>query len=378
MVRLKENQNIDVTEETKPETRECLLVTSTTYKQDILNLLCLPAGLHYRFRYRERWIPREVVENPSILEGKRAFIVYFHGATADESSKEFVPIREVQIDSVQPFGDILYVRFVTGGFLHYPPRGAATHPNPRHDAINRAMGNLVLQQPPFLDKYIRLCRPLPSETVPDQVMHWSNLVKWLCDLGPFKSASFLKIVNVVDLKGKELFPKDIVKTRSLVTKGYVLRGGSTFRIVLLQRTSDELEIASPFEIELKTPESVMPIRNALVVGKYDKLDLIFATKYQLADAYPVLRLQASRRSEAKLGASSVLVESPDPHIPIRIKRMSHPLPLFLISVGVAITPLLRLLVSLQWLILSDLEVSIYGALGLISVAAGIAFFRRVV
>ena len=103
---------------------------------------------------------------------------------------------------------------------------------------------------------------------------------------PFESVSFLKIVRIADQNGEPVNPNVLVSKKGKpVTRGYVLRGGATYQVELLQRTNDKMRIHQPFEIKLKAPESIVPIHSAVVVGEYDKLELIFSVKPQLNNLY---------------------------------------------------------------------------------------------
>lgn len=362
------------------EYKDYLLITSSLYKRDVLNLLCLPEGVHYRFRYRERWVQKELTENPSVIECKRGLIIYFYGVTEKETPKEFIPIREVTIDSVQKLGDILYVKFITGKLFNYDERGSKAHPNPNDAIIKNAVKEHLVSSSPFLNTYILLSPRLQIPQASNEMLSWSALIHWLWDLTPFLNASFLKIVRVMDEKGTELKTQKLVGGKNVVTKGYLLTGGRTFKIELLQRTSDDLQISKPFVLKLKAPESIISISNPLIVGKYDKLDMVFAAKHQLSDVYSEIALEASERAQAKITGKDETfeVESPDPAIPIKIKRMSHALPMSLIVGGIIPNPLLRLLTDWNLFAVSEFQLSLAGALGLVAVAGGIALFRRVI
>src|SRR5439155_16602982 len=131
-----------------PQTNTCLLVTSTTYRKDVLNLLCLPEGFEYRFRYRARWVDPGVFRNPSVLKGMKSVVIYFHGS-ATEQPREFVPIREVEIEDTEILGDILYIRFCTGKFYDHSSRNGSPHPNPKSVAIEKALAAFLRTNEPF-------------------------------------------------------------------------------------------------------------------------------------------------------------------------------------------------------------------------------------
>jgi hypothetical protein len=366
-----------------PQPKTCLLVTSTTYARDVVNLLCLPEGLQYRFRYRSQWVSPEILGNPSVLKGMKAVIVYFYGSGPGEQEREFLPIREVEIEEVESLGDILYLRFKTGRFYEQVSRKSAPHPNPRSSIIENAMKPFLQAAYPFLSRYLVLDDLISFEPAQNELLSWSNLVQWICDLEPFERVSFLKVIRVVDQNGKQVDPTVLVSEGKFITRGYNLRGGATYQLELLQRTNDKLRLVQQFEIRLKAPESLVPIQNAVVVGRYDRLELTFLVKAQLNDLYSSIGIEADGEPAAWIlknpgGDVSVKVMSPNIRLSVRVSRISYVLPIGLISLGIIINPFATLLGKLGVLTISDLYLSSISALGLLLVAIGISVFRKAI
>jgi len=360
----------------------CILVTSTAYRKDVLNLLCLPEGIDYRFRYRARWISKELFENPSVLKGMRGTIAYFYGSQADEQSVEFLPIREVVIEDVETLGDILHVRFSTGKFYDQSSWSGGQHPNPLSGPVEAVVAPFLQTSAPRMSRLLVISdfHPLPIGT--NQLLSWSSLVQWLSDLKPFQGASFLKTIRLIDSNRTEIQPSVLVSKSGVALRGYKLRGGATYQIELLQRTKDDIRLIEPFEIVMKTPESLIPIKNAAVVGKYDKLELIFSVKPQLDNVYSSVTIQAKGDPTAWIptkdtGDAKVNVESPEIQLSIKIGRIRHVLPIALITLGIVFAPFASALNRFWVLGLSDLQLSIVSALGVLLVAGGISIFRKV-
>src|SRR5437016_2624751 len=184
-----------------------LLITSSKYAQDIMNLLCLPEGVDYRFRYRAKWIPQEVMKNPSILKGTKAAIVFFHGSKPNEQLREFVPILEVQIDDAKALGDILYLQFTTGKLYEYDLRNSGVDPSPSSALIEKDLKDFLRDKEPTLERLlVQDAQNLPKPA-DDQLASWTRLIQRLWHLEPFQGGIFLRIVRLIDQTGIEVPPK---------------------------------------------------------------------------------------------------------------------------------------------------------------------------
>jgi hypothetical protein len=77
------------------------------------------------------------------------------------------------------------------------------------------------------------------------------------------------------------------------------------------------------------------------------------------------------------GDAKVNVESPEIQLSIKIGRIRHFLPITLITLGIVFAPFASALNRFWMLGLSDLQLSIVSALGVLLVAGGISIFRKV-
>ncbi len=324
----------------------------------------------------------ELFGNPSTLKGMKGAVIFFYGSRPDEKQRYFFPIREVEIEDVESLGDILYIRFKTGRLYEQTSRNASPHPSPESSVIENALKPFLQAAYPSLTRYVVVDDLILIKLAHDELLAWSNLVQSIGDLVPFEGVSFLKVVRIADQNGKPVNPKILVsKKGKIVTRGYALRGGSTYQLELLQRTNDKMRLVQPFEIKLKAPESIVPIHSAVVVGEYDKLELTFSVKPQLNNLYSSVGVRADVEPNGLIigkpdGVVSVKVVSPNILLPIRVGRISYALPIGLISSGIVIGPFAAVLNKFGVLAITDVYQSIVTALGLLLVAGGISVFRK--
>src|SRR5437868_4464087 len=86
------------------------------YIFDLPNLLSLPQGFEYRFRYRHCWVSPSIVRD--LGAGKKDYVgrqmlVLFHS----QESSRLIPIRAGTILGIEAIGPMTFVRFRVGDFF---------------------------------------------------------------------------------------------------------------------------------------------------------------------------------------------------------------------------------------------------------------------
>lgn len=88
------------------------------YIKDIFNVLALPHGSIYRFRYKEKYIHSEIIEHlgSSKIKGTIALIAFRTNLDVDEYQVFFIPVRWASIKSVKKSTDFYLIDFVVMGY----------------------------------------------------------------------------------------------------------------------------------------------------------------------------------------------------------------------------------------------------------------------
>lgn len=91
------------------------------YVKDVFNVLALPHGSVYRFRYKEKYIHSDVIEHlgGSKIKGTKALIVFRTNLDVTEDKHFFVPVRWALIKSVQKSADFYLIDFVVQDFVTF-------------------------------------------------------------------------------------------------------------------------------------------------------------------------------------------------------------------------------------------------------------------
>ena len=88
------------------------------YTKDIFNVLALPHGGTYRFRYKEKYIHSDIIENlgSSKIKGTIALLAFRTNLDVAEDKHFFIPVRWALIDNVQQTADFYIIDFVVMDF----------------------------------------------------------------------------------------------------------------------------------------------------------------------------------------------------------------------------------------------------------------------
>ena len=344
------------------------LITSDTYKDDILNLLCLEKGMRYRFRYREEWIPMEFFERDNQgrekylgLVGKNGLVIFF-----DISKREFFPIMRVVIHQVEKLGDILHVEFTVSELIRYGIEDEGV--NEYHSLIQKCIPKEYISGMPWaLKKFILLTNiPINEIVTNDDLISWSRILHKIWHLGAFKKSLFLKILKIIDSKGTVLRPQEVSsKTKEV---GYVLSSSEIYKLEILQRAKDDFPTFDPFKLKLLfVGDHIITIKeSAMIVGKYDKLGLTLRTKWRKSDTISIIGLRSDKKVD---------IDLPEVYIPLKIKKDIVKL------AGSVFTIITGCLVAAssgyipQLLGLSEALSPLLGFLGAVFVALGVAWLR---
>lgn len=82
------------------------------YKKDIINVIALPENGRYRFRYKEKYISKELKEEiMGGIVGREAIVVFRTNSVDDTIDPFFVPIRMAKIESVDVIDSIYIINF---------------------------------------------------------------------------------------------------------------------------------------------------------------------------------------------------------------------------------------------------------------------------
>lgn len=269
--------------------------TAAPYHDDTADLLELPGGLMYRFRYHQKYLPtnvKEKIQNNTYSKNVLLVHAITDNTVTPPGVLEYFPIREAEILKIKNLGDFFYFEFKLGDWVHYNSYTKDSQ-NPHHNTIVNKMPPEQKTQFPctvILGEHHNLSTLKENLTDDyensDSIKSWSNLVSYLMDTDSHKNTIFLKLLSVEKIdnvdKSTKLEPKELGNNLF----GFEFDKDVTYRIEVLQRTVNNPDPKFDLEISTKPGEILILEKTAKVQGKYDILHFLVSAE----------RLERTRRS----------------------------------------------------------------------------------
>jgi hypothetical protein len=171
------------------------------YSKDILNVLALPQGSKYQFRYENNYIPSDLkhhlAKNKGILKGVKVLIAF---KSKLHENNFIVPIRWAVLDEIKKISDFYIIKFEIG---NYPVVDA----EPSIESICKKTNdflctlNAVDSTLPVLKGYENLVNPDDEERNIDA---WVLVSKQLALHPTFSNVHFLRVSTIRDIEDKSL------------------------------------------------------------------------------------------------------------------------------------------------------------------------------
>jgi hypothetical protein len=255
------------------------------YAYEVNNILAVPDGFTYRFRFRHKWMP--TIESPSDLVGRRGLVLL-----RDFDNAKFVPLRRIQVSNILEVGEVSYIEYVLEDIIEFDSDEQIR--KRQLDEFNERMKAAIIGYENMpgenLEKLIFLYTDLAygirdrhyQGLEQNRVLNsWGNLTQIISQMECFTDFDFLKVVQIIDSKG-EMVP---IVVRSYPNTGrFQLRSSTIYRAHVFQRAFTHREgdssVISRRQIAIKgEPGEVRTIQSTYsVAGKYDLYKYYFKTE----------------------------------------------------------------------------------------------------
>lgn len=306
------------------ESKVFFLLSSTNdpYIRDILDVLFLPSGIEYRFRYNKQWVPDDLQkeENLKSLVDAYGFVVHIDTETHSEELRhdtpdiydirEFIPIRKVQIRDARFLGEFLWISFTLGDWVHYKEDGRAGVLNEHHEASKKVSPSKSR------DKGMKLFYEVEQfevGTIPDNFSgnsavtnsNWFKIVSHVSKLEAHqtKQSVFLKLWRIA--QGGKTECVEPAKLPGGFT-GYVLESGQHYFIDVMQFFPYKA-LETPFRFIVQTDSRVVGELKPdnIVQGKYDLLRMIVQCEQIGRDENSFMRFLAPDQRQYMIASNLV-------------------------------------------------------------------------
>ena len=304
------------------------LLTSTQapYIKDALDLLFLPSGMEYRFRYRKKWLSETFHDHDEIknLINKNALLIHVDSKIEDEGKYkiiEFIPFRKAKIIEARDYGEILWLSFSLGDWVKYKKLGNGGL-NQHHNHIKELTPDdskeYVKQILYFVDK-LKL-EYIEDDSDDENVLsNWFNIVLETNKLKAHKELNsiYTKLLSIKNFKnGNKINPNKNNATNTnndKIISLYDFTSDAEYLIEILQYYPKG-NIDQPFKLKIIVDEKhlISLKQEDIVQGRYDLLKYVIKTPTIEKDTYSYIQFK-------KEGASSEQFTISMPIIIVKIK-----------------------------------------------------------
>jgi len=281
----------------KPPTETFFAVTGSQrpYIYDLPQVLSLPQGFEFRFRYRHQWIDGQLWDRirnrPESFEGQDLLLL-FHS----QEEKRIVPLRRASIVRIEELGALVFIRFRLGEFvkstlldLRAFGREAAAQRKQQSaswmDAVvqlggstTQGFGQFNLAESLPEGWYFRIAAESNLQWSNDYVEAWGGLATMLQDEANLSGVPLFYLLGFED-EHRKLITPSVVRNRfrpSAAVTGYRLVERARYRLRLLTWNGSYPKAAA-MRVNSHVDPSILSLEGAadLVLGRYDILEYTF-------------------------------------------------------------------------------------------------------
>jgi len=295
------------------------------YAYEVNNILALPDGFAYRFRFRRKWMP--TIQNPRELVGRAGLVVMRNFGTA-----ECIPLRRIRILDILEVGDVDYIEYALENIIDLDSHEEARNEqlrafNERMKAEIRGFDNVPGKD---LEKLLFIASDLAygirdahfrGDEQDRPFNSWGNLIQILGQMERYTDFDFFKVVKIVDSRGRAV---PVMSYPYPNTARFHLKNNAVYRSYVFQRTfthrqgEGDSSVLKNRQIALRgEPGEVRTIRSTYsIAGKYDLYQFSFK-------AEPTSR---TRDTSLSLEIQRDGIAPPSIDIPVRMSGKGSVLP----------------------------------------------------
>lgn len=172
---------------------------SPLYAQDILNVLGMPDGQPYTFRYDERYLTHELRETWDGLQDRDVVVIFSLQQQALYHDAAFIPVRRGTVATVHREGTTRFVTFRVGAYASLPAPPVVDGREQPGDAVRAFTQCLrALTQTPYAAS-AGLGQPIPSGELAaesDPSLLFARVGSYLARTSAFANARFVRVLGL--------------------------------------------------------------------------------------------------------------------------------------------------------------------------------------
>ena len=290
-----------------------ILITSTQkpYIKDSLDLLFLPSGVEFRFRYRQKWLPDDFknIEYLNTLKNKKALLVHIQSIKINGKYviNEFIPIRLAKVYNIKFYGEILWISFILDKWVRYEERDYYIGKNKLHDYMKTIT---PLNSRDYVGDILYIVNNLNLDYIEDDIenneeltiKYWFNIVKEIMKLQEHikLNSIFIKLISITDLKCNTfLYPFNLLNQDNLnIPFTYELKSNTEYMIELIQYyPKGTIDKSFYYSINVDDKNIITLKERGIIQGRYDVLRYIIKTPKLTSNIYTYLKFSQENTSD---------------------------------------------------------------------------------
>jgi len=252
-----------------------LLHTSTgwPYVKDILDILFLPSGYEYRFRYRRKWVCEKLIdEGLQKIVNKEGIIIHTDVSKREEGLydiNDYTPIRRVIIKEIRDLDQFIWVSMKLGDWVLHEETNSEKITNATPNKYREHVSSTFYRADQLDFNYI-------DDDSEISISNWYSIVSKIKNYQTHidHKSIFLKMINFTKLDCD-----NAVDINSNSDCFFSLVSGSDYKMEILQHyPNDDLfqDLKIKFNTEMDKITAFPP--QTSIHGKYDVLKFLFHTK----------------------------------------------------------------------------------------------------
>ncbi len=217
------------------------------YAQDVLNVLALPEGQPYTFRYDAKYVTAELAAAWSKLQDTECVVVFSLQQRARYHAPAFVPVRRGLVTATSREGASLFVTFRAGKYagLFAPPTvDGRAQPGDEVARFTRRLGELT--ETPY-EASASLGAPVPAEdwdSASEASVLFARSGEYLARTEAFGDARFVRVLGIKPTGGGD----DRRLRTTQADPAFVLQAGQTYDLELFHAQPTAPATPQPFTV----------------------------------------------------------------------------------------------------------------------------------
>ncbi len=289
------------------------------YQYEIHNILALPIGSVFRFRYQDKWINKDCFSKSLLIEGLEGYVFFNHSSKfydeKDQAAAPFsnyYPLRKLKYIKHEEVGSICYFECELLEYFSYPSGSfLSSKESKKLDSLFEGDNFLV-----YIDTANKELENVEPKQVNSNIdnRNWVRTVEAVSNIDVFKSYDFYRISSILCTSSPDSAPV-------FIKNGFFdLIAQESYEIIITQwrRQVDagrEGNTNKKRGIEvIETPHIITSQNFAMALGKYDIL--------KLAIVLPSVSYETKSYLQLDYTVDSTLVRTVDNSIrlPVLIKK----------------------------------------------------------